>query len=368
VTTVALGVFCGYALAAEPAAQAAKPAPKVEVAFVLDTTGSMGGLIVGAKAKIWYIANQIVLAKPKPVVRMALVPYRDKGDEYVTKVFDLTDDIDQVYKDLMGFVAAGGGDGPENVNQALHDAVHKLSWSADRSTLKIIYLVGDWPPHNEYTDVPTYDKTAKAAIEKGIYVNTILCGTNAQAREVWQEIARMAEGTFLAIAQDGGVREVPTPYDAELAKLNAELSATVLAYGSREEQAKQTELLKVATSLAAPAAAERAAFAGASGMAAKNDLVADVAGGKVKLAEVEKDKLPEAMQKMSAAEQAEYLAKMQARRDEVNAQIKALSAKRAEHIRKELAEAAKSGAKEGFDLKVVESLRAQAAKKGLSYE
>ena len=60
--------------------------PMVEVAFVLDTTGSMGGLIAGAKAKIWAIANQIILGEPKPIVRMALVAYRDKGDNYVTKV------------------------------------------------------------------------------------------------------------------------------------------------------------------------------------------------------------------------------------------------------------------------------------------
>ena len=31
--------------------------PVVEVAFVLDTTGSMGGLIEGAKRKIWSIAT-----------------------------------------------------------------------------------------------------------------------------------------------------------------------------------------------------------------------------------------------------------------------------------------------------------------------
>ena len=62
--------------------------PKVEVAFVLDTTGSMSGLIAAAKAKIWYIANQIVLGKPKPIVRFALIPFRDKGDKYVSGISD----------------------------------------------------------------------------------------------------------------------------------------------------------------------------------------------------------------------------------------------------------------------------------------
>src|ERR1700704_3390577 len=67
--------------------------PVVEVAFVLDTTGSMGPLIEGAKRKIWSIATAIVDANPGAEIRMGLVAYRDIGDEYVTKTFNLTTDI-----------------------------------------------------------------------------------------------------------------------------------------------------------------------------------------------------------------------------------------------------------------------------------
>src|ERR1043165_5364898 len=70
---------------------------RIDVVFVLDTTGSMSGLIEGAKQKIWAIANQIASAKPHPVVRMGLVAYRDRGDEYITKLTALTDDLDAVY-------------------------------------------------------------------------------------------------------------------------------------------------------------------------------------------------------------------------------------------------------------------------------
>src|SRR5512140_2961024 len=90
-----------------------KPKPRIEVCFVLDTTGSMGGLIEGAKQKIWSIANEMISAKPTPEIRIGLVPYRDRGDEYVTKTFDLTNDIDAVYATLRTFQAAGGGDEPE---------------------------------------------------------------------------------------------------------------------------------------------------------------------------------------------------------------------------------------------------------------
>ncbi|HOF18193.1 MAG TPA: vWA domain-containing protein [Phycisphaerae bacterium] len=355
---------------AVPAAREALPAvkaqPVVEVAFVLDTTGSMSGLISAAKEKIWHIANQIVLGQPKPKVRIALVPYRDKGDEYVTKVFDLTDNLDQVYTDLMTFRADGGGDGPENVNQALHDAVHKLSWSQDRKTLRLIYLVGDYPPHNEYTDVPTYDKTAAAAVQKGIYINAVLCGGNTDTAKVWKEIADAAEGYFLTVEQSGGVTHIATPYDKELAKLNAELVSTAVAYGDRKERAAQEKLNDGAKKYDAPAAAESASYRVSAGEVASNDLVSDVQTGKVDVAKLEKDKLPENMQKMTAEERKQYVADQQQRREKVAAQIKDLSAKRNEHVRKQMEQT--KGAKDGFDQQVPDSLKTQAAKVNVEYK
>ncbi len=109
------------AVQAEKSAAAAK-APRIEVCFVLDTTGSMGGLIEGAKLKIWSIANQMVAAKPTPNLKIALIGYRDRGDEYVTRLYGLSEDIDAVYANLQKFQAGGGGDTPESVNQALHEA------------------------------------------------------------------------------------------------------------------------------------------------------------------------------------------------------------------------------------------------------
>jgi hypothetical protein len=112
--------------------QEAARKPQVEVTFVLDTTSSMDGLIEGAKKKIWAIVNEIASAKPAPTVRVAFVIYRDKGDEYVTKVFDLMDDLDKAFDTLKQFKTGGGGDTPEHVNMALHDGVNKISWSKER--------------------------------------------------------------------------------------------------------------------------------------------------------------------------------------------------------------------------------------------
>ena len=350
------------AVAAEPAVTTARQ-PRVEVAFVLDTTGSMSGLIHAAKAKIWSIANQIVLGKPKPVVRMALVAYRDKGDAYVTRVFDLTDNIDRVYTELMKFQADGGGDRPENVNQALHDAVHKIHWSADRSTLRIVYLVGDSPPHNDYADVPTYDKIARTAIEKGIYVNTIQCGRGPDTRRIWTEIADRAEGTFVAIDQDGGVKDVPTPYDEELAELNRQLVETVVTYGRKDRRRRNAKLNEMAASYPAAAQAARAVYSASAGVGGAGDLLDAVRDSEVDLAAIERDLLPEEMQAMSVEQRTRHIADLQTRRERIHARIKTLAGRRAAYVNEHMSRNKLSS----FDRTVMETLAVQAARKNITY-
>src|SRR5258707_14403802 len=124
-------VLLALALAASSPAVTAKPpsspaGPRVEVAFVLDTTGSMGGLIEGAKRRIWSIARRIGEGRPRPDLHIALVAYRDIGDEYVTRVHDFTGDMDEVSGHLSAFPAAGGGDTPEHASAAMHHAAHRL--------------------------------------------------------------------------------------------------------------------------------------------------------------------------------------------------------------------------------------------------
>src|SRR5579862_6514470 len=145
-------IMCDRSVYAQAEAPVNKPRPRVEVVFCLDTTGSMGGLIDSAKQKIWSICNQIAAGKPTPELKVGLVAFRDRGDEYITKKLDLTGDLDAVHGELMSFKAAGGGDEPESVNEALHVALHKINWTQDPKVLRIIYLVGDAPPHMDYPD------------------------------------------------------------------------------------------------------------------------------------------------------------------------------------------------------------------------
>jgi hypothetical protein len=364
----ALAAFAGAAAAADakPDAKPAPKKPKVEVVFCLDTTGSMGGLIDGAKQKIWAICNQIAGGKPTPDLKVGLVAYRDKGDDYITRVFDLSDDLDAIHGHLKKFQAAGGGDTPEHVNQALFDAVHKIKWSTDKKTLRIIFLVGDAPPHMDYTDDVKYPETCKKAVEKGIIINTIQCGGDANCTRVWKDIAVKSEGSFAAIPQAGGVVVVSTPFDAKLASLNTELSKTVLVWGDRKQQADGRTKTTAALSLDADKAAERIAFQAKNAQAASYCLLDSVKQGKVKLENLKKEELPEPLKKLTLKEQKEYLDKLDKKRTELNKQVLELDRKRADFIAKKRVEDAKKGTS-SFDAEVLSSLRKQAKKFEIAY-
>jgi Mg-chelatase subunit ChlD len=345
---------------------AAAPKPKVEVVFCLDTTGSMGGLIEGAKQKIWSISNQIASGKPTPDLKIGLVAYRDRGDVYITKVTDLTDDLDAVHDQIKKFKAEGGGDTPESVNQALDDAVNKIKWSDDAKTLKIVFLVGDAPPHMDYPDDVKYPETCQKAARRGIIINTVQCGGDPECRRVWQDICRKAEGEYVAIPQDGGVAVYSTPFDGRLDEINRELSKSTLTYGDARRQSEDKAKSDAGAKLAAPAAAERAAFNAKNNQVASYDLIDGIRKGTVKLEELKKDQLPPELRDLKPAEQKEYLDKVEKKREELRKECLELDRKRSDSIAHQQKEQAAKG-QGGFDGQVLDVLRRQAKKAGVDY-
>jgi Mg-chelatase subunit ChlD len=347
--------------------------PKIDVVFVLDTTGSMSGLITAAKEKIWSIATSMASAQPAPEIRIGLVAYRDRGDAYITRTVDLSSDIDTVYATLMQFAADGGGDGPESVNQALHDAVNGMSWSQDPNSYKVVFLVGDAPPHMDYQDDVKYPQTLRLAASKGIIVNTIQCGDEAETRQRWQQIAAISHGSYFSVDQAGSAVAITTPFDADLARLSAALDETRLYYGTPEEKARQlakVEATDTLHALASPATrARRAAFnataAGATNAIGESELVEDVASGRVDIATVAVDKLPATMQSMSVEARKELLEKSAGKRAELQARIRTLADQRDDYAAKQIAGA--GGAKDSLDDKIYSAVREQAKSTGLIY-
>ena len=217
----------------------------------------MSGLIQAAKDKIWSIANELISTKPAPEIKFGLIAYRDRGDDYVTEITDLSDDIDDIYGKLMKFSANGGGDGPESVNQALNEAVTKMKWSDDKKVLKIIFLVGDAEPHMDYENDVKYADTCKEAVKKDLIINTVQCGADAATTKIWNEIADLSEGKFVAIEQEGGAVAMVTPFDDEIAAINGRLAGTVVAYGDDGERRFAEGKVALAASSKPEAAAAR---------------------------------------------------------------------------------------------------------------
>lgn len=360
---VSVAVLATFGLFSSLAAQETESeSPRVEVVFVLDATGSMGGLIEGAKQKIWAIANTIARGNPTPELSVGLVAYRDKGDAYVTKVSPLNDNLDKIYADLTALQAGGGGDGPENVRQALHDALAKIKWSSDRETLKIIFLVGDAPAHLDYNDVPTIEELCLTAAKAEIIVNTIRCGRNQATGKLWQKISRLSEGKFFSIDASGGVVAISTPYDKELGILSDKLGKTVVGYGTGKVRGGMVDAEKGAKSMAAPMKADRVESKAHRKRLSMNDLVDGIRENRVKLEDVKTKDLPEVMQKMTMSERKAYLEKKSKEREEIRKMILELSKKRQDFIKKTLEN---KGTRDSFDQVVEKALREQAAKKGI---
>lgn len=351
-------------------ASAAKP--QIEVCFVLDTTGSMGGLLEGAKQKIWSIANEVIAAKPTPSVKFALIGYRDRGDDYITKVTPLTDDLDAIYGELRTFTANGGGDTPEAVSEALDDAVNKIAWSRDRAVLKIIYLVGDAPPHTDYKDGADYRAVCTEAAKRDLIINTVQCGAINGTREFWTEIARRSEGSYVALAQTGNMLAVSTPFDADLARLNIAVGHTLIPYGSASARAAVISKQRVAEAAAPAAAADRLRYNSMSGFGGKvvqgtGELLDAMKEGQIAFAEIKRENLPEDLRGLDEDALRRRLEATTAERANLQTQIAELGQKREAYLAAEQKRLAASGRGDAFDTKVAEILREQAKRKGIAY-
>lgn len=353
---------------------AIEQAPSVEVVFVLDTTGSMSGLIDAAKEKIWSIASSLAQAEHAPEIRLGLVAFRDRGDQYVTRVTELSPDLDRVYATLMDYKAAGGGDTPESVNRALHEAVNGVAWSKGRNTYQAIFLVGDAPPHNDYQDEPGYAEVMAQANQRGIRVNTIQAGDATETRRAWQRIAALGAGQYFQVASDGDAVALESPFDEALAKLSKTLDATRLYYGDDEVRAKQAAKVAATDKLHAAASvssrARRATFnaseSGGSNLLGENELVDAVSRGDVELANIDKKELPAPLKDLSTDAAKAKIDALALKRQRLQAEIRDLAEQRSAWLKESVEKA--GGAEDSLDDRIYETVRSQAASQGLRYE
>ncbi len=175
----------------------------VDMAFVVDATGSMGDEIRYLQSELQEIIEKTSNSFKDVKLRVGSVFYRDHGDEYLTRHFDFQSDPHSVNEFINNQSAGGGGDFPEAVEDALQAALDKLSWSNDART-KIIFLVLDAPPH-----APAKEKMKqliRRAAATGIRIVPIACsGINKSTEYLLRCAALATNGSYVFLTDDSGI-------------------------------------------------------------------------------------------------------------------------------------------------------------------
>jgi len=176
----------------------------LDLMFVIDTTGSMGDELLYLKSEISDVINSIAADNPNYTINLALLFYRDTGDEYVTRYFDFTTNIAQQQKNLAKQSANGGGDFPEAVDKALTEAVNK-NWNNDYVT-RVIFHVCDAPPHSDQENQSLYYSAIKTAAQKGIRIIPVASsGVDLATEYLLRQEAIMTGGTYIFLTNDSGI-------------------------------------------------------------------------------------------------------------------------------------------------------------------
>lgn len=179
-----------------------QPPVALDVLFLLDSTGSMADEIAELKNNILSISAQVDALPGQPDVRYGLVTYRDRGDTYVTGVYDFTGDIDFFQINLDHVQADGGGDDPESLNEALHEALSGLTWRGP-DAVRLIFLIADAPPHLDYAQDYDYAQEMRRAAESGIKIHAVASsGLDDAGEYIFRQLAQFTGGRFIFLLYD----------------------------------------------------------------------------------------------------------------------------------------------------------------------
>jgi len=327
--------------------------PKIQLAILLDTSGSMDGLINQTRNQLWQVVNEFTSAKRHgvtPILEVALFEYGNDGNAqdtgFVRMLNNFTRELDKVSEGLFSLTTNGGS---EFCGFAIKTAVKSLNWSLSDNDIKTIFIAGNEP----FTQGPVnYLEALNLAKQKGIAVNTIHAGDHQVGIETgWEKGALWANGNYMSIDANRRTVHIISPQDKRIAELNRQLNNTYVPYGKMGEQKsrRQVEQDQANESISSGLLAKRARTKSSSYYNnAKWDLVDAMEDGEVneeQLAEMEQSKLPKIMREMDSGEKKVYLKAKAEKRQAIKKEIISLSGARSKYVaakRKEQAVAAPS--------------------------
>ena len=174
----------------------------IEIMFVIDATGSMGDEMNYLKVEITDVIRRVKEMNDNVRILLSVMVYRDKGDEYVTRYNDFTEDVESQISFLSKQYASGGGDFEEAVETALLEASQK-QWTNSNST-KILVHVADAPAHDK--DVEAWNAVTLALAAKGIRVLTVASsGIDKKTEYFFRAQSILTNGAYSYLTNDSGI-------------------------------------------------------------------------------------------------------------------------------------------------------------------
>ncbi len=345
--------------------------PLIQIAILLDTSGSMRGLIGQAKEQLWTIVNEFVTMKRNgkvPELHVALYEYGKSSipasEGYLRMILPLTTDLDKVSEELFALTTNGG---QEYCGKVIKAATEGLAWSRSNDDFKAIYIAGNEPFTQGDID---YRKACPAAVAKSIVVNTIHCGGYDQGVSgKWKDGAMLADGSYMNIDQNRKVVHIEAPQDKEIARLGEEMNKTYIPYGAMGKAGAANQIAQDsnAGSVSKGSNVQRqVAKASAQYRNDAWDLVDAAREGKVKLDELKDKDLPENMRKMNAEQRKAYVETQTKQRAQIQQSIKELNDARKKYVAAEMKKRVETG-EDTLDAAIVKAIRSQAVKKNFKY-
>jgi len=207
----------------------------VDVAFMIDATGSMGDEIAYLQAEVSDVMARVKDSLRGNIIRLAIVFYRDMGDSYVVIHKDFTNDISESVKYLKSNGAGGGGDYPEAVDSALSVCVNQLSWS-EHAVARILFPIMDAPPHETEANINSIHRSLPLAASKGIRITPLACsGIDKSTEYLLRSIALATNGTYVFLTDHSGIGNphiAPTTDEYKVEKLNDALVRIVVGFST----------------------------------------------------------------------------------------------------------------------------------------
>lgn len=340
----------------------------IKVALLLDTSNSMDGLIDQAKAQLWDIVNELSYAKcrnERPKLQIALFEYGNDNlssrDNYIRKILNFTEDLDDVSKELFSLTTNGGS---EYCGAVIQESLDKLDWGNRDDDLKMVFIAGNEPFTQGNID---YKDAAANAKENGVVVNTIFCGDYRHGIDThWKDGAQLTYGDYMAINQNQQTVYVPSPYDDLIIQLNLKLNKTYVPYGHAgvAKSRMQREQDDNAAGYSKANAVNRTVSKGSHLYTNSSwDLVDAEKKADFSYDKLEKEELPKELKEKSPSEIKKYLETKRTEREKIQKEIMELNEKR----RKYLAENTKE-TKNGLENAMLQAIKKQAEKKSYTWE